>query len=192
MRQTLLTAAAAAALLAAPALAQQAGTTPQQDSSSSRPAVTTGSADNDDSDQRGAQATSRGVAEAAGSAPGTVDRNNPTGDPRSNAIAGSTANGSNMQPTFSGSTDIGGAGSASSTMSGSTASGSSMSMGGDMSAGSTSAGTRAYSATSGGDRFGGAQVIANAPIPDTAETRRMYRPLSNAGRRTATGEGPVG
>lgn len=31
---------------------------------------------------------------------------------------------------------------------------------------------------------GAAAVITNGPIPDTAETRRMYRPLSNAGRRS--------
>jgi hypothetical protein len=31
----------------------------------------------------------------------------------------------------------------------------------------------------------GAQVITNGPVPDTAANRRMYRPMSRAGQRTA-------
>lgn len=171
---TALTATAAAALLAGAAFAQQPGAVPQQDSSSSRPAETTGSADNrDDSDQAGPK-TSREIAEQAGSAPGTAIKNNPTGTQTGGMTSGSAhaghnmssgavnAESANLQGSNSGTTDL-----------------------------NTSAGVRGFTSTSGGDAFAGVQVVTNGPVPDTAETRRMYRPLSNAGRRTSTGEGPV-
>ena len=59
------------------------------------------------------------------------------------------------------------------TMSGSTASGA---LGADQT-GSNVASTGAMA--------GGVQTVTNGPVADTPENRRMYRPLSNAGRRTA-------
>lgn len=50
----------------------------------------------------------------------------------------------------------------------------------------TSAGTRSYAAVGATTR-----TVANAPIPDSAETRSMYPPLSNGGRRTPAREGPA-
>ncbi len=36
-----------------------------------------------------------------------------------------------------------------------------------------------------GASAGGTQLVTNGPVADTPENRRMYRPLSNAGRRSA-------
>lgn len=171
---TALTAVSAAALLAGAAFAQQPGVVPQQNSSSSAAAATTGSADDRDEAQSAGEKTSREIAEDAGSAPANVERNNPTGTETGGTMSGSAhaghtmssgavnAESANLQGSNSGTTDL-----------------------------NTSAGTRGFASSTGGDAFAGVQVVTNGPVPDTAEMRRMYRPLSNAGRRTPTGEGPV-
>lgn len=169
-RTCLLSAAAAMTLFAAPALAQSDGSSTSQtrlpDQTMPQSPMSTPNSINTTgptvgTGPGGSQQPQSGVSNATENGPGSMSRTNDT--------------------SMSGTMDHG----TSHTMSdGSTMSGQSAT------SATGQSNTRLYS-TQGGDMAVNSRVIANAPIPDTAETRRMYPPLSRGGRATRTAEGPV-